>query len=658
MDRHQTVLNFRTPQIPPKGWIAFGHDILMAAVSFPLALYLRIGDDIWRQPFDVMAGANLFFVVEASAIFFFLGLYRGVWRYASINDLLAITKAVTLAIGLFVIAMFVWVRLEDFPRSLFFIQWFLLIGMLGGPRFGYRILKDRRIPDLAADGYDPRIPILLAGAGDEAELFIRGLAQTDQPEYRVVGLLSERPDRVGQFIRGIEVRGTVSQFSDVVASLDGTADYPRRLVLTRDGMDGTVVRHLLSESERLGLVLARLPRVTDFRDGATDKLALRPIAVEDLLGRPQTPLDRDAMANLVKGRRVLVTGAGGSIGGELSRQICKLNPDKIVLLDQSELALYEIDLEISRDFPDIDRDAIIGDVRDSAQMARLFSGCRPDLVFHAAALKHVPLVEANPSEGLATNALGTLTVAQAAQSAGTAAMVMISTDKAVNPTSVMGASKRLAEIACQAMDLESKSNGGTRYVTVRFGNVLGSTGSVVPLFQRQLAEGGPLTVTHPDMTRYFMTVREAVELVLSASTIGVERDADGRIFVLDMGEPVKIVDLARQMIRLAGFEPDQDVQIEFTGLRPGEKLFEEVFHGDEAPAATDQPGVLLAKPRTAAMDRVIQAFQDLDNACRADDLAAAESILADLVPEFTGTVSEPAGLVSSDPSEDLKAKQA
>ena len=290
------LFNFALRRIPPRGWIAYGHDIFMAAASFPLALVLRMGDDIWLQPLEVMISAGLFFTVEAAAIFYFMGLYRGVWRYASIADLLAITKAVTLAVLVFLIAMFAWVRLEDFPRSLFAIQWVILIGMLGGPRFIHRILKDKRAPSLTLDGEDTRIPVLLAGAGDEAELFIRSLAATDRPDYRVVGMLSERANRVGQFIRGVEVLGTVRDLGRAAARLEGTPDQPRRVVLTRENMDGEIVRDLLTESERLGLNLARLPKMTDFKDGLQDKLDLRPVAVEDLLGRPQTPLDRDAMA--------------------------------------------------------------------------------------------------------------------------------------------------------------------------------------------------------------------------------------------------------------------------------------------------------------------------------------------------------------------------
>ena len=365
----------------------------------------------------------------------------------------------------------------------------------------------------------------------------------------------------------------------------------------------------------------------------------RPVAIEDLLERPQIKLDRDAMAQLVQGRRVLVTGAGGTIGAELARQVAALGPAELVLLDQSEYALWQIDGELAERAPDIRRVAVFADIRDAMRIAAIFTSRRPELVFHAAALKHVPMVEADPLEGLLTNACGTAIVADAARTAGAAAMVLVSTDKAVNPTSVMGASKRLAEIYCQALDiLGRRTDGGMRCVTVRFGNVLGSTGSVVPVFQRQLARGGPLTVTHPDMRRYFMTVREAVGLVLQASVAGVaEALPEGAIFVLDMGAPVKIVDLARKMIQLAGLRPDEDVEIRFTGLRPGEKLFEELFHGHEPAAPTLHPGLLMARPRTGDAKVIGHAMFAIETACRAGNRRVALAQLALMVPEFAPT---------------------
>ncbi|WBO57972.1 polysaccharide biosynthesis protein [Acidocella sp. MX-AZ03] len=366
-------------------------------------------------------------------------------------------------------------------------------------------------------------------------------------------------------------------------------------------------------------------------------MALQPIAIEDLLNRRQVQLDRAAMADLIAGKRVMVTGAGGSIGSELCRQLAMFTPAEILLLDSSEFALWQIDLEIRELAPALPRRAVVADVRDAPHMRAIADEFLPDLVFHAAALKHVPIVEANRLEGLRTNALGTQVVADAVAAAGASLMVLISTDKAVNPSSVMGASKRLAEMYAQALDVQARrSQQGLRCVTVRFGNVLGSTGSVVPLFRRQLAQGGPLTVTDPGMQRYFMTVREAVGLVLQASAVGSGAEAipDGGIFVLDMGEPVKIVDLARQMIRLAGLKPDEDIQIKFTGLRPGEKLFEELFHGAEQPVPTEHEGLLMATPRLADLAAVRRAMEALARHAARGDEAQAMALLQQMVPEF------------------------
>jgi FlaA1/EpsC-like NDP-sugar epimerase len=390
----------------------------------------------------------------------------------------------------------------------------------------------------------------------------------------------------------------------------------------------------LDAADRHGVPLRRAPTPTRLDPAGSEavrRVELRPVSIEDLLDRPQVPLDREGMARLVQGRRVLVTGAGGTIGGELARQVAALGPASLTLLDHGEFLLYEIDLELREKHPDVPRRAVLADVRDEARIRRLFEDIKPELVFHAAALKHVPMVENDPLEGVLTNAFGTRVVAEAARGIGTAAMVFISTDKAVNPTSVMGASKRLAEMYCQALDREARhGRTGMRCITVRFGNVLGSTGSVVPLFRRQLERGGPLTVTHPDMRRYFMTVREAVGLVLQASVVGTTdaKDqppelAEGGIFVLDMGQPVKIVDLARRMIRLAGLRPDEDVEIRFTGLRPGERLYEELFHGQEPPRPTAFPGLLVATPRTADSALVGRAIDEMAAAGRAGNARLA-----------------------------------
>jgi len=613
--------------------VAFVHDVTMAGLSFVLSLWLRLGDGLflsWSVP-RLIAAALLFSLV-AAGVFLSMRLYRGIWRYASVNDLLALVKSATMTVLIFLPLLFLATRLDVVPRSFPLINWFCLLALLGGPRFLYRIAKDRHLELRYEQSGARRVPVLLAGAGDAAELFIRASRHADA-QYRPVGMLAVKPNRVGQGIHGVPVLGGLDDLEAVVAELRARSQAPERLVVTDAEMEAGVLRALFDRADALGLSLARLPRLTELKDGMADKVEIKPVAVEDLLGRPQTVLDRSGLKGLIAGRRVLVTGAGGSIGSELVRQIGDCGPALLVLVESSEYALYSIDMEMSRRCPDLRRDPRIADVRDRARIHQLMEEVRPDLVVHAAALKHVPMVEANPLEGCLTNAVGTRIVADACIAHAVPLMVMISTDKAVNPTNVMGASKRMAETYCQALDAQG---GMTRFVTVRFGNVLGSTGSVVPLFQKQLAAGGPITVTHPDMTRYFMTIREAVELVLQATILGVAHGEQyrGRLFVLDMGEPVKIVHLARQMIRLAGLKPDADIAITFTGLRPGEKLFEEIFHGAEAPVPTEISGILVAAVRAGDPKAVGAELDTLETACRSLELTAAMRVLQSLVPEY------------------------
>ena len=611
--------------------IVFAHDVIMAATSFVVALYLRLGD-LDYIPDDRFYLSTAAFTIIAAVVFRFSNMYRGVWRYASLNDLFTITKAATYTILIFLVLMFTITRLETLPRSLPLINWFVLIALLGAPRFVYRMFKDRRI-ELKFEREDrQRVPVLLVGAGDAAELFLRDVARSDS-NYRVLGMISTTASRVGRNIHGTDILGLIEDIPEVVERLKRHDIAPQKLVITSERIAAGEVPRLLDMAEKLGMTLARLPSLSDFKAGTGEIAAIKPVEVEDLLGRPQTPLDREAMQRLIKDRRILVTGAGGSIGSELVRQIAGLSPARLTLLDNSEYNLFKIDREVAKLAPSLHRDAVLADVRDAKRIEGIFREIRPDLVFHAAALKHVPMVEANMFEGFVTNVAGSMNVADAARAAGVHALVQISTDKAVNPTNVMGASKRMAEMYCQALDLTGTA--GTRFVTVRFGNVLGSTGSVVELFRQQLQEGGPLTVTDPAMTRYFMTVREAVELVLMASAIGAEQPAGGGgIYVLDMGEPVKIMDLARQMIRLAGFEPGRDIAIEIVGARPGEKLFEEVLHGSEDLVPTEQPGLLFARPRAVDLATIRTEFERLALACATGNADMAQSVLSALVPEY------------------------
>ena len=635
----------------PRAFLIYLHDLVMTAVALVVALYLRVGGLAFDYYQDALINGLPILVVIAAVVFRLSGLYRGIWRYASVPDLVQLIRAVSVVVLCFVAVMFLLTRLESLPRSLPVILWFVQIVLLGGPRFAYRLLKDRRLGLGDHAPGVPRIPVLLLGVGDAAELFIRSLDQNAGAAYRVVGMLDDKGRRVGHAVRGVPVLGGPDDLPRVVEELDRRGDRPQRLIVTKGQTEipGAVLRDLLDQAESLGLALSRLPSLTEFKSALGEgKIEVRPIALEDLLGRPQAVLDRGAISSLVTGRRVVVTGAGGTIGSELVRQIAALQPESLILVDAGEFNLYAIEMEVRERFPGLDLQAVIADVRDRDRIFRLFQARRPAMVFHAAALKHVPLVEANPCEGALTNVIGTRNVADAARAGGCQAMVLISTDKAIRPTSVMGATKRFAESYCQALDVLPPRDGtetATRYMTVRFGNVLGSSGSVVPLFTRQLAKGGPLTVTHPEMRRYFMTVREAVELVLQASAHGAARGQDrGKLLVLDMGEPVKIVDLARQMIRLAGYRPGVDIRIEFTGLRPGEKLFEEILTAAEAPTRTEADGVFLASPRVIDYALINRALGELEAAARAGDADRVLTILTNIVPDFRAeAVLPPAG---------------
>jgi O-antigen biosynthesis protein WbqV len=639
-----------------KGDLAFLHDVIVAGLSFGLAMYLRLGDLVLGYYSTVIVYGTPIFALIAAASFRALGMYRGIWRYASVADIVSIVKAVTLAILVFVFASLLINRLDPIPRSVPIIQWMLLVFMLGAPRLAYRLWKDARLQKLVEVTKPSRIPVLLFGAGDASELFIRATEGDKHAGYRAVGLMDERDRRVGRSIHGVPVLGRADELEAIVALLDRRGDRPQRLIIAERPADGGAsLGPLINRAECLGLTVARLPSPTEFKEAVgRGKVELRPIAIEDLLGRPQTALDLPAIGALIAGKRVMVTGAGGTIGSELTRQIADFGPAELLLVDLSEFSLYEIDLQVRESRPQMRAWPILCDVRDRDRIDQLFDRHRPELVFHAAALKHVPLVELNACEGVLTNAIGSRNVADAARAHGALAMVQISTDKAVNPAGIMGASKRLAESYCQSLDLADGEPGGsdgarpTRFLTVRFGNVLGSSGSVVPLFRRQLEQGGPLTVTHPEIKRFFMTVREAVGLVLQASALGIARPEErGRIFVLDMGEPIKIVDIARQLIRLSGLRPGLDVPIEITGLRPGEKLYEELFQEDEVAVPTEADGVLGAMPVPINLLVLRRAFDELEASARRGDAEALRRLIGQFVPSLTAKPAEPQRLAGA-----------
>jgi O-antigen biosynthesis protein WbqV len=623
--------------------VAFLHDLSMAAVSFVLALVLRLGvEGVPIESANFWLALALFTIV-CGAVFWSTGLYRGIWRYASLNDLVAIARAVTLALLIFLPVTFLITRLDELPRSFLVINWLVLAFLLGAPRLIYRVFKDRGFDHVLERHAKARVPVLLIGVGDAAEVFIREMARDRDAPYEVIGVVDEKGTRVGRRIHGVPILGHVDDLLGILERLTGRGRRPQRFILTKRPTREAFER-ILDLADARGMTIARLPRLTEFRSGEAERFEPRPVAIEDLLGRTRTPLDRSAMRRLIEGRRVLITGAGGSIGSELVRQIAAFQPAHMSLLDNAESLLYAIGLELGEAHAELSRTLVLGDVRDRARLDEVMAREAPELVFHAAAFKHVPMVEANPPEGVLTNVIGTRNTADACRKAGVAAMVLVSTDKAVNPTSVMGATKRLAESYCQALDIAGRRGGrfGTRFITVRFGNVLGSTGSVVPLFERQLAMGGPLTVTHPEMTRYFMTVREAVELVLQASALGVQGPSEeaGKIYVLDMGEPVRIMDLARQMIRLAGLRPDKDVEIAVTGPRPGEKLREELFHEAEPLVETGHPGLHLAAPRTVNHELLGRKLEDLGTLAATGRRAELLATVRRLVPEYQPEESE------------------
>jgi O-antigen biosynthesis protein WbqV len=617
----------------PKNWqsfLALLHDVVMAGASLWLAHYLRLGDLMLPFSGHYLPGASFIFMLLALLVFVAAGMYRGLWRYASLQDLLTVSRAVLVTLLIFYGAMFLFLRLEGVPRSVPLIHLLLLIAMLGGPRFAYRIAKDRRLGlDITLAG-PPKVPVLLIGANDIAELFIRESRRNPRAGYHVVGLVDDNPAHHGSQLHGVRIYGGTDCLARIVTKLERKGRKPQRLVLAEARPGGSQVREILEVSEQIGLPLSRLPITLELQAGSGEVPEIRPIAVEDLLRRAQKVTDRTGMEQMVAGKTVLITGAGGTIGSELVRQIASFAPREIILYEQAEYQLYQIERELADAPHDFTITPVLGDVRNPAQLQQIFAQHTPQIVFHAAALKHVPLAEANPIATITTNVLGSWYVAEAARQHHVERMVLISTDKAVEPSSIMGATKRIAEYVMHHMATETAT--ATRFMAVRFGNVLGSTGSVVPRFQQQLQAGGPLTVTHPEMTRYFMTVREAVELVIQAAALGKEATASpSPLYILDMGEPVKIDALARQMIRLAGLREDQ-ITIEYTGLRPGEKLHEALAYQQEALEPTAQEAIRQVRGDDMALPTGLhRLLQKLEKACSQQAIDDASAMVWDLV---------------------------
>ena len=563
----------------PRSLIASIHDLCAAAVAWMAAYALRFNFDIPPNFADGM-WRNLLWIIPLQAVIFHgFSLYRGIWRFASIPDLRRIALAAATA-GVAIPALLLMLQ-HDVPRSVLVLHPILLVLIMGGSRFLYRAWKDGQL--ISPQLFDAE-PVIVMGAGVAGAALLRDMATSRR--WRVVGLLDDDPAKLRLQLQGVSVVGRLDEVARIAA-----AHQVLTVIIAMPSTTTAARRRAVELVVNAGLKALTVPALADVLSGRITAAEVRQVELEDLLGREQVQLDNDGLTGQLAGKSILVTGAGGSIGSELCRQIIRFGPRELVLLEQSEFALYSIEQELSRQ----PVHCVIGDVKDAERMDAVFAEHRPDVVFHAAAYKHVPLMErANAWEAVRNNVQGTLNVARAAIASGAGEFVLISTDKAVNPTNVMGASKRLAEAVCQALQAQPSA---TRFVMVRFGNVLGSSGSVIPRFREQIARRGPVTVTHPEIIRYFMLIPEAAQLVLQAGLMAAQDAEGGRVFVLDMGEPIKIVDLARDMIRLSGFSEDE-IRIEFTGLRPGEKLYEELLADGESSLPTPHPKLRIAKSST------------------------------------------------------------
>ncbi len=593
--------------------LAVLHDLVAVASAWLIAFWLRFNLDI-PEAYSEQALASVTWVVPLyGAIFYGAGLYRGIWRYASLPDLQRIILAVGAA-ALAVPAMLFMLQLAV-PRSVLVMSPILLVVMMGGSRLAYRGWKERRLGLAPALG---REPVVVLGAAEAAASLVKDLARS--PQWEVIGIFDDDRALHRRQIHGAMVYGAISDLSHMQAKLKA-----QRAIIAMPEADHGARRKAVEAARAAGLQVMTVPSFDDLVSGRVTVSQIRNVELDDLLGRDPVKLDTSGLREWLGNRIVLVSGAGGSIGSELCRQIARYQPQRIVLLENSEYSLYSIEQEFLRRFPDVAISPVIGDVKDSDRMNQLLAALRPSVIFHAAAYKHVPLMENNNAwQAVRNNVLGTRIMAEAAIANDIEKFVLISTDKAVNPTNVMGATKRLAELLCQAL----QGVGITRFVVVRFGNVLGSTGSVIPRFREQIASGGPVTVTHPEITRYFMSIPEAVQLVMQAGLMS----NGGEIVVLDMGEPVKIADLARDMIRLSGFS-ENDIRITYTGLRPGEKLFEEVLAADENSLPTPHPKLRIAKARPAPPDFLQEMTSWLARSSMSDD-AVVRAELAQWVPEY------------------------
>ncbi len=624
---------------PP--YISFGLDVCLAAVSLPIAMGLRLGDVFGAYPGDVLLKQTLGFTLLAMGSFFWTQSYLGAWRTVSVPDLIRLVKAVLVSMVLFL--PFLWLSngFEEFPQSALVIQGMLLISFLGGARFVYRAAgegfglseeKSWGRGRLASSG---QIRALLIGTGEAAEFFLREVYRHRGSPYQIVGLLSAKASpSQGKFIQGVEVLGSVAQWDEVLGNLRHKHQLPDLIILADRSLRRQKLNDLLKKTEALAAEWARLPSLGDLKT-PREVRRLRPLEAEDFFGGNPRAFEAKGLLELIKGKRVLITGAGGTLGGELLRQLGSLSPAHITLLDQNELLLCQAQAGLKEQQPYLSYKAILGDVRQKARMFQIVAEEKPDFVFHAAALKHTFFSQSQPTEAILTNVLGTCYVADACFANQVEGMIFVSTDQAAHPSGLIAATKRLAEAYCQALDgVARQEKARTRFVSIRFNQVLASPGSVIPLFARQITKGGPVTVPHPQMKRPLMSLKETVGLFLQAVVIGVRSEnVRGNILTLDMGEPVSILELAETMIRLAGFVPHRDIAVAFTGGQPDEAIARASIDAKMFEPMEGHPQILLGKPKAPAHAFLLEAFKGLGEAVQRQDKHKAVQLLKKLVPE-------------------------
>jgi len=592
-------------------------DILAIPIAWYFAYWLRA--NMQFLPNELMGTQSLYTLLTLMAIqigcYFHFKVHRGLWRFASIDDVERIIRSV-LSASILVIPVLYLSMLDRIPRSILPLYAITLVTLLCGGRMVVRQLWDRRYSALKTHEVKR---VFIIGAGQAGESLLRDLKRSSG--YQPIGLLDDNLNKRGLDIHGVRVLGAIAELPQLV--LQHRIDL---IFIAIPSAGSSVMRRVVNYCELSGIPFRTLPSIQTIASGRVEVNALRTVNIEDLLGRDQVSIHWDKIATSIQHKRVLVTGGGGSIGSELCRQIASFKPSKLLILDNNEFNLYRIEQEFKTKYPQTVIELALLNVTDVVGVDQIFHTFKPEIVFHAAAYKHVPMLEDQIRVAVHNNVIGTQVIAEASVKAQVIKFILISTDKAVNPTNVMGTTKRAAEIYCQNLN----ARVATQFITVRFGNVLGSTGSVVPLFQQQLEQGGPLTVTHPDMQRYFMTIPEATQLILQATVNG----RGGEIFVLDMGEPIKINYLAEQMIRLAGKEPGKDVEIQYTGLRPGEKLFEELFHDSELLVETEHEKLFQAQFREIDWHELTEVFKLINHACAAQQQDELLFLLKNLVPEF------------------------